>query len=185
MPSAISTIRYPKAVIFSIRLTCPTNDCQRRRRRGWLAWGMSSAAGALGYLPAGEPALLEVPTEAEIQELYTALELDTPDEPPRADDGDSSAGSTNGGGRIVCSLTVRFSWCEVRLPSRHLQPDSSCCAEQGRLCSVYRGSLHRKCKSGLAECLRLLLMLSDNTNSNDLWAGTALLCDCLCMLAVP
>ena len=31
-----------------------------RRRRGWLAWGMSSVAGALGYVPGGETTLLEV-----------------------------------------------------------------------------------------------------------------------------
>ena len=53
------------------------------RQRGWLGWGLSAAAGYLGYVPgdAGAPGagqLPDPPSDADIQELYTALELDTP-----------------------------------------------------------------------------------------------------------
>ena len=49
------------------------------RPQGWLAWGLSSAAGYLGYVPGdGEAAgkLLDAPSEADIRDLYNVLELD-------------------------------------------------------------------------------------------------------------
>ena len=55
------------------------------RPQGWLAWGLSSAAGYLGYVPGdGEAAgkLLDAPSEADIRDLYTALELDAQGLPP-------------------------------------------------------------------------------------------------------
>lgn len=49
------------------------------RRKGWLAWGLTGVASYLGYVPGDKEApdlLQRPPSEADIQELYLALEFD-------------------------------------------------------------------------------------------------------------
>ena len=71
---------------------------------------MTCAVAQFRHAPAFNAVLHQVPTEAEIQELYTALELDAPDEPLHVTDADSSVAdsSTSDTGRSVFNLTVSF-----------------------------------------------------------------------------
>ena len=92
----------------------------------------------------------QVPTEAEIQELYTALELDAPDEPARGADEDSSAPDSFAadGGRSVCYLTVSF------VATSGSGVGSACSHSRPRLRSTFRPGHAR------ASCLTCVIAAS-------------------------